>query len=138
MQRTIKFKAPTWHSTLGSFGSGDIGRNIDPAMAAHLVENGIADYADIEPAAEPVQTPAPAAKTAAPRVRRAPRGQGHVVEQNEGSALPPAVDATTQPAPGAPDADGAEAQDGDASAPEQQASGDADAAEGQQDEGSAQ
>lgn len=85
MQRTIKFRATTWHSTLGSFGSGDIGRNIDPPLAAHLVEHGIADYVDVEPAQNAVQTSGPAVKTT--RARRAQRASGQGNTPTESAAL---------------------------------------------------
>lgn len=63
MARTIKFTASGCCSALGNFASGDIARNIDDALAAHLVDEArCAKYLPLvkaPPAAEPAAAPAP-------------------------------------------------------------------------------
>lgn len=55
MSKSIRFKAQGSSSVLGNFGPGDIARNIDDALADHLVKEALcAEY--LVTAAQPAVT----------------------------------------------------------------------------------
>lgn len=77
MAKSIKFIASGSCSALGNFASGDIARNVDDALASHLVNEAFcAEY--LPPAAQsPAQAPAPeqAAAVKRPRNKTAPKAE---------------------------------------------------------------
>ena len=59
MARNIEFTASGSCSALGNFESGDIARNVDDALAAHLVDEvGCAKYSPAVKVAEQPEKPA--------------------------------------------------------------------------------
>ena len=79
MAKSIKFTKTGSSSTLGSFGPGDIARNLPDDMADHLVnEANCAEYwQPTAPAAKPVEPAAPegAADPTPAAAKRAPRAK---------------------------------------------------------------
>ena len=60
MSKSIKFIASGSCSALGNFASGDIARNVDDALADHLVNEAMcAEYLQAPKAAAPAPAPAP-------------------------------------------------------------------------------